>query len=50
LFFEEEQVGEGADVVEDEVDPEGKESKTDKGGRIRDGGKSRKGKRKLRVY
>ena len=44
VYFElfKELLGEGADVVEDEVDPKGdsepKEFKTDKGGRIRDGG------------
>ena len=53
VYFEmfKEVLGEGADEVEDEVDPKGgskpKEFKTDKGGRIRDGGKgknNRKGK------
>ena len=53
VYFEmfKELLGEGVDVVEDELDPKGnpkpKEFKTDKGGRIRDGGKgknNRKGK------
>ena len=54
VYFEmfKELLGEGADVVEDELDPKGdsepKEFKTDKGGRIRDGGKGRKGKRKYK--
>lgn len=47
MYFEmfKELLGEGADVVEDEVDPKGdsksKEFKTDKGGRIRDNGKGK---------
>ena len=47
MYFEmfKEVLGEGADVVEDEVDPKGdskpKEFKTDKGGRIKDGGKGK---------
>lgn len=54
MYFEmfKELLGEGADEVEEEVDAKGdykpKEFKTDKGGRIRDGGNAknnRKGKR-----
>ena len=47
MYFEmfKELLGEGADLVEDEVDPNGDskpmEFKTDKGGRIRDGGKGK---------
>jgi ribosome biogenesis protein MAK21 len=57
VYFEmfKELLGEGVDVVEDEMDLKGdskpKEFKTDKGGRIRDGGKgknNRKGKGKLK--
>ena len=57
MYFEmfKELLGEGADEVEHEVDPKGdskpKEFKTDKGGRIRDGGKgknNRNGKRKFK--
>jgi ribosome biogenesis protein MAK21 len=57
VYFEmfKELLGEGGDVVEDELDPKGdykpKEFKSDKGGRIRDGGKgknNRKGKGKFK--
>ena len=51
MYFEmfKELLGEGADVVENEMDPEEpKDFKTDKGGRIRDAGKNRKGKGKFK--
>jgi ribosome biogenesis protein MAK21 len=50
VYFEmfKELLGEGTDEVVDEVDSsKPKEFKTDKGGRIRDGGKGQKGKRTL---